>query len=108
MRALPTGYLAMGFAMVVAAGPGASAQEPQVAGPDESPATAQTRVTVAVPTGRVSVGPEFVDGEPVYARRTKTKEGMTIVEVSTTPFLPVLALNEKAPPVARPDQPASW
>jgi hypothetical protein len=32
---------------------------------------------------------------------------MTIVEVSTTPFMPVLASNEE-PPGVRPDQPAGW
>jgi hypothetical protein len=66
-----------------------------------------TAISLAVPIGRVSVGPDFVDGEPVYVRRMTVREGMTIVEVSTTPFMPVLASNEE-PPGLRPDQPASW
>jgi len=64
-------------------------------------------ISLAVPVGRVSVGPDFPEGAPVYVRRTTVREGMTVVEVSTTPFMPVLASNEKAP-VVRPDQPASW
>ena len=68
-----------------------------------------TAVFVAVPIGRVCVGPKAVDGEPSYVRRTTAKEGMAIVEVSTTPFMPVLASNDAAPAaVARPDQPAGW
>lgn len=67
-------------------------------------------VFVAVPTGRVRVGPQLVDGEPVYVRRTTVRDGMTIVEVSTTPFMPVLRSNEEPPGArkVRPDQPASW
>jgi hypothetical protein len=64
-------------------------------------------ISLAVPIGSVSVAPEFLDGEAVYVRRTTAGQGMTIVEVSTTPFMPVLASNEKIPGV-RPDQPASW
>ena len=68
-----------------------------------------TGISLAVPVGRVSVGPEVTNGEPVYVRRTTVREGMTIVEVSTTPFVPVLASNEGPPGViARPDQPAGW
>jgi len=59
-----------------------------------------------VPIGRVCVGPEVVDGEPIYVRRTTVSEGMTIVEVSTTPFMPVS--NEVAGLIGRPDQPAGW
>jgi len=66
----------------------------------------QGGVFVAEPIGRVWVGPEAVEGEPIYVRRTTAKEGMKIVEVSTTPFMPVLA--GVAQLVARPDQPASW
>lgn len=69
-------------------------------------------ISLAVPIGRVSVGPEFLNGEPIYVRRTTAGAGMTIVEVSTTPFMPVLPSNEEAPgvhqPIVRPDQPASW
>ena len=65
-------------------------------------------ISIAVPIGRVSVGPKSLGGEPVYVRRT-VREGMTIVEVSTTPFEPVLASNERAAELAvRTDQPAGW
>lgn len=64
-------------------------------------------VFVDVPIGRVLVGPESVDGETTYVRRTVAKEGMTIVEVSTTPFVEELA--EAGGLVVRPEtQPASW
>ena len=66
-----------------------------------------TGISLAVPTGKVTVGPKSLDGEPIYVRRTTVREGMTIVEVSTTPFMPVLASAE-APPAPRPDQPAGW
>lgn len=70
-------------------------------------------ISVAVPIGRVSVGAEFVDGDPIHVRRTKVREGMTIVEVSTTPFMPVLTSTEKPSgldqSVHRPEEhPASW
>ena len=64
-------------------------------------------ISLEVPIGRVSVGPDL-GGEAVYVRRTTVKEGMTIVEVSTTPFMPVLASNEEPPVVGRSDQPAGW
>ena len=116
-----TGYMAIGLAAVVGVVPASFAQDSRVldhcksAGTRieaEEPQTHQslesnTGVFVAVPIGRVCVGPDFVDGEPSYVRRTTAKEGMTIVEVSTTPFMP-------EPPggvgelIGRPDQPASW
>ena len=69
-------------------------------------------ISLAVPIGRVSVGHESLDGEPIYVRRSTVREGMTIVEVSTTPFMPVLASNEGPSggglSVVRPDQPAGW
>ena len=65
-------------------------------------------ISLAVPIGRVSVGHESLDGEPIYVRRSTVKEGMTIVEVSTTPFMPVLASNEGPPAAVRTDQPAGW
>jgi hypothetical protein len=65
-------------------------------------------ISLAVPTGRVSVGPDAVDGEPIFVRRMTVRDGMTIVEVSTTPFMPELASNEGPPAVVRPDQPAGW
>jgi hypothetical protein len=43
---------------------------------------------VAEPVGRFRVGPEFVDGETVYILRTPVSQGVTTVEVSTTPFEP--------------------
>jgi len=67
----------------------------------------ETGISLAVPIGRVWVDPEYAGGETVYERRTTVREGMTIVEVSTTPFTPVFASNE-APPGVRPDQPAGW
>ena len=85
----------------------------------KSAGTAQTQqkpatnagISVAVPTGKVTVGPKL-DGEPIYVRRSTVRDGITIVEVSTTPFAPVLAANE-APAAAKqlvvpPDQPAGW
>jgi hypothetical protein len=69
-------------------------------------------ISLAVPIGKVSVGPEAVHGEPIYIRRSTVREGMTIVEVSTTPFMPVLASNEGPSGggqlVVKPDQPAGW
>ena len=118
-----TGYLAIGLAAVVgvapasfaqgsraldrckAAGTGIEAAERQT---HESPAS-NRGVFVAVPMGRVCVGPEVVDGEPSDVRRITAREGMAIVEVSTTPFMPDLPSSE-APPgvIGRPDQPAGW
>jgi len=66
-------------------------------------------VVVSVPIGRVCVGPESLDGEPSYVRRTTGREGMAIVEVSTTPFMPDLRSGEvPAGVIVRPDQPAGW
>ena len=106
MRTLAIGYVAIGLAVGV--GPAAFAQEPRLAGPGNSAGAGPTRVSVAVPIGKVSARPGPIDGEPIYVRRTKAREGMTIVEVSTTPFMPVLASNQPRPAVQRPDQPASW
>ena len=66
-----------------------------------------TGVSLVVPTGKVWVGSETVAGEPVYERRTTVRAGMTVVEVSTTPFAPV-ASPAAPPPAVRPDQPAPW
>jgi hypothetical protein len=87
------------------AGAAIEAEERQT---DQSPGR-NTGVFVALPIGRVCVGPEAVDGEASYVRRTKAGEGMAIVEVSNTPFIPVLSSGE-APPgaIVRPDQPAGW
>jgi hypothetical protein len=87
------------------AGTGIEAEERQT---HQSPGS-NTGVFVDVPIGRVCVGPEVVDGEPSYVRRTKVSEGMAIVEVSTTPFMPVLASNEgPVGIIGSPDQPAGW
>src|SRR4029453_4725583 len=117
-----TAYMAIGLAVVVGCVPASFAQDSRVLDGCKSGATgieedrprpqrlgSNTGVSVAVPIGRVCVGPELVDGEPSYVRRTTVGKGMTIVEVSTTPFMPVLASNEGPPGVlGRPDQPASW
>ena len=113
-----TGYLAIGLAAMVGMVPASIAQDSRVLNPDKSAGTgthqrpgSNTGISLAVPIGRISVGPKSLDGEPVYVRRTTVREGMTIVEVSTTPFMPVLASNGEPPGVqliARPDQPASW
>ena len=117
------GYMAIGLAVVVSGVPASFAQDSRVldqckpAGTGIEAEQRQThqrpgsnaRVFVAVPIGRVCVGPEFVDGEPSYVRRLTGREGMAIVEVSTTPFMPDLRSSEGPPGViGRPDQPASW
>jgi hypothetical protein len=113
--------MAIGLAVVVSVVPASFAQDSRVLDHCKSAGTgieAEERQThqrpgsnmgvfVAVPIGSVCVGPEFVDGEPIYVRRMK--EGMAIVEVSTTPFMPDLRSSEGPPGViSRPDQPASW
>jgi hypothetical protein len=70
-------------------------------------AAPQMGVFVAQPVGRVWIDPESVDGMPSYVRRTKGKGGMSIVEVSATPFM------DEVPGVggvkARPEElPAPW
>ena len=117
------GFMAIGLAVVVGVVPAAFAQDSRVLDHCKSAGTgiqaeerqtpqrpgSNTGVFVAEPIGRVCVGPEVVDGEPSYVRRTTDGKGITIVEVSTTPFMPVLASNEgPAGVVGRPDQPAGW
>ena len=117
------GYMAIGLAVVVGVVPAAFAQDSRVLDHCKSAGTgieaeeeqthqrpgSNTGIFVAEPIGRVCVGPEVVDGEPSYVRRITAKEGMAIVEVSTTPFMPVLASNEAVDQlIARPDQPAGW
>ena len=79
---------------------------------EEPPAYRQfgnnTGVSLAVPIGSVSLGPDPTGGESVYVRRTTSGEGITIVEVSTTPFVPELRSTEFAALKVRPDQPAGW
>ena len=108
--------MAIGLAVVVSGVPASLAQDSQGLDHGKSAGTGQTHqkrgsnrgISVAVPIGGVSVGPKL-DGEPIYVRRTTGKEGMTIVEVSTTPFMPVLASNQQpSGAVLRPDQPAGW
>jgi len=124
MRTLWIGYMAFGLAVVVAVVPASFAQDPQVldhgklAGTgiqtqthDEmsaglrSEAPGHAGVFVAEPIGKVWVGPESLDGEPSYVRRTKDK-GITIVEVSTTPFMPEVPGVDVL--IGRSDQPAGW
>ena len=116
--------VAIGLAAVVGVVPAAFAQDSRVVDPGKSAGSgteakerqthqgtgSNTGISLAVPTGRVSVGPGPGDGEPVYVRRVTVNGGMTIVEVSTTPFMPVLASNEAAPGSGkmRTDQPAGW
>jgi len=109
--------MAIGLAVLVGGVPAAFAQDSQGADQGKSAGTGQTRqkpgsktgISVAVPTGRVSVGPKSLDGEPIYVRRMTVRDGMTIVEVSTTPFMPDVRSNEKvAALTVRPDQPAGW
>jgi hypothetical protein len=113
--------MAIGLAVVVSGVPASFAQDSRVSDHGKPAGTrveakkrqthqglkSNSGISLAVPIGRVSVGPEFVDGEPIYVRRMTGREGMTIVEVSTTPFMPVLASNEETHEV-RPDQPAGW
>ena len=44
-------------------------------------------VALAVPIGSVTIGPEFVGGERSFVRRVTMKAGVTVVELSATPFL---------------------
>jgi hypothetical protein len=118
-----TGHLAIGLAAFVGVVPASVAQASRGLDQCKSAGTgieaeerqAQPRpggnsgVSVAVPIGRVCFGPEAVDGEPTYVRRTKASEGMAIVEVSTTPFMPVLASGDQhLGGIGRTDQPAGW
>ncbi len=107
MRTLRIGHLAIGLAAVVGVVPASLAQAPGVPGQGKAAGTSDTVVYVAVPIGRVSVGPEFADGEPIYVRRTTVRAGMIIVEVSATPFPPVAPANEKPPVLGSNGQPAA-
>ena len=115
--------LAIGIAVVVGGVPASFAQDSRVSDPGKPAGTgveakkrqthqglkSNSGISLAVPIGRVSVGHESLDGEPIYVRRSTVREGMTIVEVSTTPFMPVLASNEGVGQlIARTDQPAGW
>ena len=114
--------MAFGLAVVVGGVPASLAQDSRVPDPGKPAGTGieakerQTQqrpgsnkgISLEVPIGRISVGPKSLDGEPIYVRRSTVREGITVVEVSTTPFMPVLASNEGPAAVVRPDQPAGW
>jgi hypothetical protein len=121
-------YLAIGIAVVVYIVPASVAQTPRVVGLGKSAESAieaaerltrnepsagprsgareQSGVHLEVPIGKVWVSPGLVAGEHVYIRRATVKEGMAIVEVSTSPF--VLEPDIAGKLIGRPDQPASW
>ena len=106
----------IGTALAFAGVPAAFAQDSRGADQGKPAGTAQKRqkaentsISVAAPTGRVSVGAKSLDGEPIYVRRMTVREGITVVEVSTTPFMPDVRSNVKVAAAAvRPDQPAGW
>jgi len=101
--AVPVSVVPASLAYGKSAGTGIEAKEPQT----HRGLGSNTGVSVELPIGKVWVDPELLAGEPVYERRTKVSGGITIVEVSTTPFMTVLASNQRLPGV-RPDQPAGW
>lgn len=110
MRTLWIRYTAICIAVAVSVAPSSFARDPQVlvhgtsatAGNEaeerqthedmsdglRSKAWEHMGAFVAEPIGRFRVGPEFVDGESVYVLRTPVSQGVTTVEVSTTPFEP--------------------
>ena len=104
--------MAIGLAALVSAVPPSFAQSGGTGAEAEGrQSQSKAGISLAIPIGKVSVGPKSLDGEPVYVRRTTAREGMTVVEVSTTPFMPILASNETpagVQSIARPDQPAGW
>lgn len=121
-----SGYIAIGIAAVVSVAPASFAQDSQLVdrgklagtatdaeeGQEHQRSGGNAGICVAVPVGIVSVGPKSVDGEPIYVRRMTVRDRMTIVEISTTPFMPILPTNEEPrgaqASIARPDQPAPW
>ena len=121
-----TGYVAVGLAAVLTAVPALHARDSRASDDGKATGTAiqaeqrqthqslrsNTGISLAVPTGRVWAGPALVEGEPIHVRRMTVREGMTIVEVSTAPFEPVLSSNEVpsggGQSIARSDQPAPW
>jgi hypothetical protein len=129
LRRLWIRYAAIGIASAVSVVSASFAQDPQVRVQGTSAATGneaekpQTHedmsdglttktwehmgAFVAEPIGRFWVGPEFVEGEPVYLLRTPLTQAITTVEVSTTPFMSELSgLGEF---IGNPDeQPAGW
>lgn len=66
-------------------------------------------VAVAVPIGSVTIGPEFVGGERSFVRRVTMKAGVTVVELSATPFLDAGQAADGSGMTANPDAlPAPW
>jgi hypothetical protein len=129
LRRFWLGYAAIGITGVVSVVPASFAQEPQALGREKSTGTGneaderQTHVGmsdglrseawahmgafIVEPIGRFWVGPEFMDGEPVYILRTSVNQSITIVEVSTTPFMPETSGVGEL--IGKPDeQPAGW
>ena len=119
---LGIGLVAVGLTLAVTIGPASSlAQDLPTSNVGKSAATgmpagrghrqqglrSDSGISLAEPIGSVSIAPRVVDGEPIFVRRTAASAGMTVVEVSTTPFMSVVAVGE-APRGVRADQPASW
>ena len=118
---MQTAHMTIGLAAVLSVGTASFAQDapdPGYGKPAGTEVEAEERrsqpsfgnntgISLAVPIGKVSVDPETLNGEPVYVRRMTIRAGMTIVEVSTTPFMPVSHSAEQ-PRGVRPDQPAPW
>lgn len=115
--------MAIGVAVVVGGASASLAQDLGAADQGKSAGTARSRqthqgldgskgISLVVPSGKISVDHRSPGGEQIYVRRSTGKEGVTIVEVSTTPFMPVLASNDgvqvSSLSVIRPDQPAGW
>lgn len=102
--------MAVGFAALVSEVPASLAQDSGVLDQGKLAGTrSNAGISIDVPIGKISVGAGSLEGEPIYVRRSTVREGITIVEVSTTPFVPVLSSGEQvAQLVVRPDQPAGW
>lgn len=76
---------------------------------DASLAEGAGGVAVAVPVGSVTIGPEFVGGERSFVRRVTMKAGVTVVELSATPFLDEGQAADGSGMTANPDAlPAPW
>jgi len=114
-------YMAIGLSIAVSGVPASLARDQGVLDPCKSAGATmieaegrQTQalgsnsvISIEAPIGKVCAGPDSVDGEPVFVRRTTEGQGVTVVEVSTTPFESVLASNQPGL-LGRPDQPAGW
>lgn len=108
--------MAVGLTAVLGVAPAAFAQDGKSAGAGTEAEERQGQklgrnasISLAVPTGKISVDRGAAGGAPVYTRRTTVGPGITVVEVSTTPFEPVPAATGTVhAAVVRPDQPAGW